>query len=108
MRPKPTPDPNATQDPDATAAPNPNLCPAQPGANPLDLLAWLFTPIFQTIFIGLAFLYSITGDIGIAIILLTIIIRTLHDPDLPDADRVATAHADAATGAEGDPDQVQG
>ena len=78
--PQPTPDPDATPNPDATAAPEPNLCPAQPGANPLDLLAWVFTPIFQTIFIGLAFLYSVTGDIGIAIILLTIILRTLMIP----------------------------
>ncbi len=78
--PKPTPDPDATPNPDATAAPHPNLCPAQPGANPLDLLAWIFTPIFQVIFIGLAFLYSVTGDIGIAIILLTILIRTLMIP----------------------------
>jgi YidC/Oxa1 family membrane protein insertase len=78
--PRPTPDPDATPDPNATAPPNPNLCPAQPGANPLDLLAWIFTPIFQVIFIGLAFLYSVTGDIGIAIILLTILIRTLMIP----------------------------
>ncbi len=79
--PRPTPDPNSTPHPDATGAPNPNLCPAQPdGANPLSLLAWAFTPVFQVIFIGLAFLYSITGDIGIAIILLTIIIRTLMIP----------------------------
>jgi YidC/Oxa1 family membrane protein insertase len=43
-------------------------------------LAWIFTPIFQTIFIGLAFIYSITGDIGISIILLTIVIRILLIP----------------------------
>jgi YidC/Oxa1 family membrane protein insertase len=78
--PQPTPDPDATPNPDATALPHPNLCPAQPGANPLDLLAWIFTPIFQTIFIGLAFLYSVTGDIGVAIILLTILIRILLIP----------------------------
>ena len=29
------------------------LQPASPGANPIDLLAWLFTPIFQTLFIVL-------------------------------------------------------
>ncbi len=46
----------------------------------MALLAWVFTPIFQTIFIGLAFLYSVTGDIGIAIILLTIVIRILLIP----------------------------
>jgi len=79
--PRPTPDPSATPNPDATEAPHPNLCPAQPEAtNPLSLLAWAFTPIFQAIFIGLAFLYSVTGDIGVAIILLTIIIRTLMIP----------------------------
>ncbi len=78
--PKPTPEPGVTPHPDATAAPHPNLCPAQPGANPMELLAWAFTPIFQAIFIGLAFLYSVTGDIGIAIILLTIFIRILLIP----------------------------
>jgi YidC/Oxa1 family membrane protein insertase len=79
--PTPTPDPEATPNPDATEAPKPNLCPAQPnGADPLALLAWIFTPIFQTIFIGLVFLYSVTGDIGISIILLTIVIRTLLIP----------------------------
>ncbi|CAN5843401.1 hypothetical protein BH23CHL8_BH23CHL8_15310 [soil metagenome] len=58
-----------------------NLCPAQPqGADPISLVAWLFTPIFQVIFLGLAFLYSVTGDIGIAIILLTILIRLLLVP----------------------------
>ena len=79
--PTPSPDPAATPNPDATQAPKPNLCPAQPhGADPLALLAWVFTPIFQTIFIGLAVLYSITGDIGISIILLTIFIRILLIP----------------------------
>jgi len=76
--PRPTPEPGATPDP----SPLPhNLCPAQPhGADPLGLLAWAFTPIFQAIFLGLAFLYSVTGDIGIAIILLTITIRILLIP----------------------------
>jgi YidC/Oxa1 family membrane protein insertase len=79
--PRPTPDPALTPGPDTTAPPPANLCPAQPnGADPLALLSWLFTPIFQAIFLGLAFLYSVTGDIGIAIILLTIIIRILLIP----------------------------
>jgi YidC/Oxa1 family membrane protein insertase len=78
--PRPTQDPDASPDPDATDAPPENLCPASPSSNPLDLLAWLFTPIFQAIFIGLAFLYNLTGDIGIAIILLTIVIRVLLIP----------------------------
>ncbi|MFV2064898.1 MAG: YidC/Oxa1 family membrane protein insertase, partial [Chloroflexota bacterium] len=50
------------------------------GADPLALLAWLFTPIFQAIFLGLVFLYSVTGDIGVAIILLTIVLRILLVP----------------------------
>ena len=78
--PRPTQDPDASEDPNATDPPPENLCPAEPSANPMDLLAWLFTPIFQTIFMGLAFLYNLTGDIGIAIILLTIIIRILLIP----------------------------
>lgn len=74
----PTPDPSASPDP---SPPLHNLCPAQPnGADPMALLAWVFTPIFQVIFMGMAFLYSITGDIGISIILLTIVIRILLIP----------------------------
>jgi YidC/Oxa1 family membrane protein insertase len=76
--PRPTPEPGATPDPSPKPA---NLCPAQPnGADPLALLAWVFTPIFQVIFLGLAFLYSVTHDIGISIILLTLIIRVLLIP----------------------------
>ena len=66
--------------PQASPTPPPNLCPAQPGADPIALLAWIFTPIFQVLFLGLAFLYSVTSDIGIAIILLTILIRILLVP----------------------------
>ena len=44
------------------------------------MLAWLFTPIFQTLFLGLAAFYLLTGDIGIAIILLTIALKTLLIP----------------------------
>lgn len=79
--PWPTLPAGVTPGPGATHEPKPNLCPAQPsGADPLSLLAWLFTPIFQAIFIGLVLLYSVTGDIGIAIILLTILIRILLIP----------------------------
>lgn len=53
------------------------LVPASPGADPVSLLAWLFNPIFQGLFIGLVLLDQVTGDIGIAILLLTIIIRVL-------------------------------
>jgi YidC/Oxa1 family membrane protein insertase len=58
-----------------------NLCPAVPeGSDPFSILAWVFTPIFQVIFMGLALLYNLTGDIGIAIVLITIIMRLLLVP----------------------------
>lgn len=56
------------------------LVPAQPGADPISLLAWLFTPVFQGLFILLAALYKLTGDIAIAIVLMTLIIRALLIP----------------------------
>jgi len=58
-----------------------NLCPAVlNGADPLSLLAWIFTPIFQAIFMLMALLYNIFGDIGLAIITLTILLRVLLIP----------------------------
>jgi len=67
------------------ATPNPSpipppLCPAVPSGNPVDLLAYVFNPIFQTMFLGLAIFYSIFGDVGIAIILLTLVIKTILIP----------------------------
>ena len=69
--------------PPATPAPTPvphALCPAVPSGNPADLLAYLFNPIFQTLFLGLAAGYQLFGDIGIAIIVLTLIIKTILIP----------------------------
>jgi YidC/Oxa1 family membrane protein insertase len=51
------------------------LVPASPGADPFSLLAWLFTPIFQILFIGLVVIDKAIGNIAIAIILLTILLR---------------------------------
>ena len=62
-----------------TPAPTP-LVPAQPGADPLSLLAWVFTPVFQALFIVLVLFYNLTGNIAIAIILLTLVIRALIIP----------------------------
>jgi YidC/Oxa1 family membrane protein insertase len=56
------------------------LTPASPGANPIDLLAWLFTPIFQTLFITMTFFDVIFSNIVIAIVLLTILLRVLVIP----------------------------
>jgi YidC/Oxa1 family membrane protein insertase len=51
------------------------------GANPMDLLAWAFTPVFQTLFIALVLLDQLVGgNVVIAIILLTIIIKVLTTP----------------------------
>ena len=75
--------PGQTPGPKVTPAPtpHPNLCPAQPsGANPIALLAWAFTPVFQVLFMGLAVLYNLFGDIGTAIVALTLIIRVLLVP----------------------------
>jgi len=70
----------------------PNLCPAVPGADPVSTIAWIFTPLFQAIFMLLAAAYNVTamigdalgtnrlGDIGIAIIVVTLIIRVLLIP----------------------------
>ena len=57
--------------------PHPPLVPATPGADPFSLLAWLFTPVFQALFIGLVLLDRLTGDVGISILILTLIIRVI-------------------------------
>ena len=56
------------------------LTPAQPGASPVDLLAWLFNPIFQTLFIGLVALDQVASNIVVAILLLTVALRVLVIP----------------------------
>jgi len=63
-----------------TASPVPPLTPAEPGANPMSLLAWIFNPIFQALFILLVWLEQATGDIGIAIIIMTLIVRAALIP----------------------------
>ncbi len=68
---------SATPTPPPSQAP---LEPAQPGANPVSLLAWLFTPIFQVLFITLTFFDQLTGNIVIAILLLTVVLKALTTP----------------------------
>jgi YidC/Oxa1 family membrane protein insertase len=75
----PSPPPGQTAGPPPSPLPH-NLCPAVPGSDPLSTIAWIFTPIFQAIFMTLAFFYNITHDIGGAIILVTILIRILLIP----------------------------
>ena len=59
-----------------TPEPQP-LRPASPSADPLAFMAYLFTPIFQGLFILLASLYALTGNILVAILLMTLLIRIL-------------------------------
>jgi YidC/Oxa1 family membrane protein insertase len=71
--------PGPSVSPSPIPSPTP-LHPAGPAADPVGLLAFVFTPIFQALFILLVAFYKFTGDIGIAIILLTIVIRALLIP----------------------------
>jgi YidC/Oxa1 family membrane protein insertase len=64
----------------ATASPHPPLVPASPGPDPFSLIAWLLNPIFQILFIALVWIEKLTGDIGVAIIVVTLVIRTLLVP----------------------------
>jgi YidC/Oxa1 family membrane protein insertase len=67
--------PAVSPSPKATAEPQP-LTPASP-TDPAALFGFLFTPIFQGLFLLLAGLYALTGNIVVAIILMTLLIRTL-------------------------------
>jgi YidC/Oxa1 family membrane protein insertase len=58
----------------ATPEPLP-LAGTSAGADPISLLSWAFTPIFQLLFIVLAGLYALTGNVLVAIVLLTLLIR---------------------------------
>ncbi len=65
---------SASPSPSPTASPAP-LLPASPGADPASLFGWLFTPIFQGLFLLLAGLYALTGNIVVSIVLMTVLIR---------------------------------
>jgi YidC/Oxa1 family membrane protein insertase len=72
--------------PAATPTPAPPLEPAQPGSDPISTIAWLFTPIFQTMFIILIAVYQFLENLGmpwaiaIAIVVLTLIVRAVLIP----------------------------
>ena len=51
------------------------LAPAHLGADPVSLLAWLFTPVFQGFFLVLVLFDGLTGNIAISILLLTLVLR---------------------------------
>jgi YidC/Oxa1 family membrane protein insertase len=70
----------ASPNPTPTPTPPMPLEPATPGANPFSTLAWLFTPIFQLLFIIMVGFDSLTGNIAIAIILLTVTVKLATTP----------------------------
>jgi len=78
--------PGASGVPAPSATPHPPLTPAQPGADPISFLAWVFTPIFQVMFIILMAVYTFLGGLGVpaaigwAIVVLTLVVRTIVIP----------------------------
>jgi YidC/Oxa1 family membrane protein insertase len=64
----------------------PPLEPAQPGADPISFLAWLFTPIFKAMFIVLVAVYDFLTGLGVpaaigwAIVALTLLVRAIVIP----------------------------
>jgi len=56
------------------------LEPAKPGTDPFSTVAWLFTPVFQALFITLVFFEQATGSIIIGIIITTLLVRILLIP----------------------------
>jgi YidC/Oxa1 family membrane protein insertase len=73
----------AASAPSATGTPMPTplvIRPAEIKADPISILAWLFNPVFQTFLILMIGLYTVVGDIGVAIILTTLIVRTAMVP----------------------------
>jgi YidC/Oxa1 family membrane protein insertase len=77
----PTGSPGASGGPAATQT-NPAAIPLQPAApdNPFGLISWLFTPLFQAFFIVLVVLDKVTGNIAIAIVLMTLLLRIVLIP----------------------------
>lgn len=70
-----------TGDLSETTLPVPNplvVAPLDP--DPLSLLSWLFTPIFQGLLLILFAAEGLTPDVGLAIVVMTIVVRTLLVP----------------------------
>jgi len=72
--------PGVTHPPTPTPPAGIPLNPTELKPDPFSLLSWLFTPIFQAFFIGLAVFDRLTGNVAVAIILLTILIKVLLIP----------------------------
>jgi membrane protein insertase, YidC/Oxa1 family, C-terminal domain len=78
--------PGASGSPLPSATPHLPLTPAQPHADPISFLAWLFNPIFQAMFIVLVAVYDLLGTLGVpaaigwAIVALTLLVRAIVIP----------------------------
>ena len=73
--------PQSTAAPTITPAPTPLIVkPAELKADPVSILAWLFNPIFQLFLILLVGIHGVVGDMGIAIIVTTLLVRTALVP----------------------------
>jgi YidC/Oxa1 family membrane protein insertase len=76
--------PGASIAPTATPVPtnNPNSIPLHPATptDPISAIAWLFTPIFQALLILLVFFEQLTGNMAIAIVIVTLIVRFIQVP----------------------------
>jgi YidC/Oxa1 family membrane protein insertase len=77
-----TPAPGSTPTPTPVPTTNPAAIPLAPATpnNPFGIIAWLFTPIFQLLFIILVVFEQITNNIAIAIVLLTVLIKIVLIP----------------------------
>jgi YidC/Oxa1 family membrane protein insertase len=78
--------PGASGSPLPSPTPQPPLTPAQPGADPISFLAWIFTPIFKAMFIILVAVYDFLTGLGVpaaigwAIVVLTLVVRAIVIP----------------------------
>ncbi len=79
--------PGATATPDVTAAPSVTpaptpliVTPAQIKADPVSIIAAIFNPIFQLFLILLVGIHGVVGDMGVAIIVTTLLVRTALVP----------------------------
>lgn len=81
-----TGEPGASGSPIASPTPQPPLTAAPPGADPISLMAWAFTPIFQAMFIVLVGVYVFLENLGVpaaigwAIVVLTLVVRAVVIP----------------------------
>jgi hypothetical protein len=92
---------------------HPPLTPAQPGADPISLLAWLFNPIFQAMLIIMVGVYSFLEGLGVpaaigwAIVVLTLVVRTIVIP-LVRKRWSRSAGCSSSSPRSGDPEALQG